>query len=100
LAKRYVLYEAKADVSNEELEEVGLILGRRHVGLKVIPVAGSRRALIVKTTDAVAPELRERSGRLTVGGTLVEAVLTSGSIGKLKRIARAGGTNAVGKIHE
>jgi hypothetical protein len=53
----------------------------------VIVVKGNPRAIIVKTTNEVAPLLREASGGIRVDGRRLETALTSGAVGKLKKRA-------------
>jgi molybdopterin biosynthesis enzyme len=81
---------ADGDISDAEGKALAEILGQRHGKLKVILVQGAPRSVIVKTTQVVAPLIRETSGTLTVGGKRLRVVLTSGGIGKLKRRAKAG----------
>ena len=82
------------------MRELARILEQRHEKLKLIQVKGNERAVIVKTTNAVAPTFREQSGRMTVGGKVLVAVLTSGAIGKLKKRASGSGTQGIGQVHE
>jgi hypothetical protein len=89
---------ADADLSEEEWKELSGVLEGRHGKLKLIPVEGNRRAVIVKTTNEAAPLIRDRDDGLRVGGKELQTVLTSGAIGKLKR--RASSPAANGKIHE
>jgi hypothetical protein len=82
-----VLLVADADLSAEETKGLAELLQRRHGHVKLIFVDGNARAVIVKTTNAVAPLLRAPEGRLTAGGKALKPVLTSGAVGKLKRRA-------------
>ena len=100
LAKRYVLLLAGGDLSEGELKELGRILEQRHGKLKLIQVQGNRRAVIVKTTNIVAPVFREQGGRMTIGGKELVAVLTSGAIGKLKKRASWSETQGHGQVPE
>ncbi|HMD78598.1 MAG TPA: hypothetical protein VKF39_01285 [Nitrososphaerales archaeon] len=70
----------------------------RHGKLKVIEVRGNRRAVIVRTTSEAVHEMRDRSGKISLGGKQVEAVLTSGVIGKLKKTATGSGTSRNGEV--
>jgi hypothetical protein len=98
LAKRYVLLVADSDLSAAEMKELRSVIGQRYPEAKVIEVEGSPRAAIIKTTNAVAPLLRDPDEELTIGGKRVRAVLTSGAVGNLKR--RAPGAGANGQVHE
>jgi len=98
LAKRYVLYLADSEMDDHEVEEFGRILEKRHGRLKVIAVRGNGRAVIIKTTVEVATELREESGKISLGEKQVEAVLTSGVIGKLKRKAAESAMTRNGEV--
>ena len=96
--KRYVLYEGDRPLSREDVGIMEGILEGRHGKLKLIPVKGSPRHLVGKTSGPVALAIRERSSHLEVAGTRVAAVLTSGSIGKLKRRAEGSRTRDVGQV--
>jgi hypothetical protein len=98
VSKRYVLLMAEEALTEEDAKNLLEILGQRHGKVKVIPVAANPRALIVKTTKTVAPLLRESSGKIILGGKAFASVLTSGSIGKLKRRASGSETTGNGKI--
>ena len=84
MAKRYVLLVAGEDLSESDMKELSSLLEARHGKVKVIPLESNPRAVIVKTTNAVAPLLRAQSGELRLGEKRLSTVLTSGSIGKLK----------------
>ncbi|MFI5404328.1 MAG: hypothetical protein ACHQYR_01210 [Candidatus Gagatemarchaeaceae archaeon] len=89
---------AEGPLTEEDCKTLGLILGQRHGKVKVIPVASNPRAIIVKTDNSVAPILRESSGQIRLSGMTLVTVLTSGSIGKLKRRASGPGTTGNGKV--
>lgn len=93
MSKRYVLFTSDGALSEEDFREFGRILESRHGRLKLIAVKGNDRAVIVKSTNDVAPVMRESSGRLRVGGKTLTVVLTSGAVGKLKRAAQTAGTS-------
>ncbi len=78
---------AGSELSEEDRRTLSKILEQRHGKVAVMPVEGNPRALIVKTTHLVAPRLRESRGEIALGGKKLVTVLTSGSIGKLKRRA-------------
>ncbi|MGD0395581.1 MAG: hypothetical protein ABSB26_01555 [Nitrososphaerales archaeon] len=98
MSKRYVLLVADGELSDDDRRSLSVMLERRHGKVTVILVEGDPRAVIVKTTNAVAPLLREMSGELYLGGKRLATVLTSGSIGKLKSRASEGGTTKDGEI--
>ncbi len=87
---------ADADLTETDRKDLGEILTRMHGRLKLIEVEGNPRALIVKTTNEVAPRLRDPEHALTVGGKGLATALTSGSVGNLKR--RASRTAAHGEV--
>jgi len=87
LPKRYVLLVANGEFSEADIRELSLILEGKYGKLSVIPVQRNTHAVIVKTTNTVAPYLQETSGQLHLGEKRIAAVSTSGSIGKLKSIA-------------
>ena len=78
---------ADGELSDAERNLLASVLERRHGKVKVIAVEGNPRAVIVKTTDDVVPLLREEGAALSVGGSRLAPVLTSGAVGKLKRRA-------------
>jgi len=88
-SKRYVLLEADGDVSADDWKDLAEHLEAKFGKLKPIAVEGNRRALVVKTDNRVAPLIRVEAG-MRVGGRRVRSVLTSGSIGRLKRRAAEG----------
>lgn len=98
MTKRYVLLVADGELSAGNRRDLSAILERRHGKVTVIPVEKNPRAVIVKTTNSVAPLLRETSGELHLGGKRLVTVLTSGSIGKLKNRASGSETMKDGKV--
>ncbi|MGD0146041.1 MAG: hypothetical protein ABSB53_04205 [Nitrososphaerales archaeon] len=92
MPKRYVLLVADEALSEGDRKGLSVMLEARYGKVTVIPVEKNPRAVIVKTTDSVAPLLREMSGELHLGGRLLVTVLTSGSINKLKSRAPGSGT--------
>lgn len=89
---------ADADLSEAERKGLSAILEGRHGKVKLIAVEGNPRAVIVKTTNEVAPLLRSPENGLAIGGKKLTSVLTSGAVGNLKR--RASEAAANGKVHE
>ncbi|MDG7008205.1 MAG: hypothetical protein JRN06_08165 [Nitrososphaerota archaeon] len=98
MPKRYVLLVADAAITQPERKALQSVIERRHPGDRVIEVQGNPRAVIVKTTNEVAPSFRTTEGAPTVGGKRLTAVLTSGAVGNLKRRAAEAATN--GQVHE
>jgi len=98
MSKRYVLLVADRELSERDRRDLSSMLEGRHGKVTVIPVEKNPRAVIVKTTDSVAPLLREMSGKLCLGGKRLVTVLTSGSIGKLKSRAAESETTRDGKV--
>ena len=90
IPKRYVLFVADGEPTAADWKEFARILEERHGKLKPIAVEGAPRAMVIRTDNVVAPQLRAEDG-LTAGGKRVRSVLTSGSIGKLKRRAHESG---------
>ncbi|HKT22377.1 MAG TPA: hypothetical protein VJR06_07210 [Nitrososphaerales archaeon] len=95
--KRYVLLESQAEYAEVE-KNLAEYLGQRYGPVKLIPVREDPYAVIVRTTAAVADQLKELRGGLVVGGTRLTPVLTSGAVGNLKR--RAAEARADGQVHE
>jgi hypothetical protein len=88
-SKRYVLLLADGDVTPEGWGELVERLGVKYGKVKPIPVKENRKALVLKTDDRIASQLRGENGAMNADGRRVSTVLTSGSIGKLKRAALA-----------
>jgi hypothetical protein len=97
--KRYLLI-ALPDEAAETSAKLGRVLERNYGKVTLIPVGGSPRHLIVRTNPLVATQMREDLGSVKIGVGNVETVLTSGCIGKLKRLARQREASAVAKVHE
>ncbi len=97
-SKRYVLLEADGDVSPEEWTALSRLVEARLGKAKVIQVEGNGRAVVVKTDSEGAARLREEGALLSARGRKVMSVLTSGSIGKLKRLAEESAARDVGKV--
>ncbi|HYA55279.1 MAG TPA: hypothetical protein VED22_00635 [Nitrososphaerales archaeon] len=93
MPKRYVLYLASSNLSEEDLRRFSDLIRERHPASKVIAVKKNPRAVIVKTTNEVVPLLRGAGPGLKVGGIELVSVLTSGAIGNLKRRAAAAAAN-------
>jgi hypothetical protein len=98
MSKRYLLLVADGELSDGDIRDLSVILERRHGKMTVIPVEKNSRAVIVKTTNSLAPLLRQTSGELRPGGKRLVTVLTSGSIGKLKSRASGSETTKDGKV--
>ena len=89
---------ATEELTEMDTEEFKGILEQRHGKLKVIPVKGNARAVIVRTTGPAASEIRESSGNVSLRGKEITAVLTSAAIGKLKRRASQSGVPEIGQV--
>jgi len=87
MSKRYVLFLAHGEFSVTDVKNLSKLLESRYGKTTVITVQGNPLAVIVKTTNSVAPLLREKSEDLRIGDRRLTAVLTSGCIGKLKSTA-------------
>jgi hypothetical protein len=98
MSKRYVLLVAEAAISEPQRKMLRSIIERRHPGDKLIEVQGNPRAVIVKTTNGIAPSFRTEEGAPVIGGRKLTAVLTSGAVVNLKRRAAEAATN--GQVHE
>jgi hypothetical protein len=95
--KRYVLLVSDSDLAGAE-DELGEYLEGRFGRMKLIPLKGDPRSVIVKTTAEVAARLRGRESSIVFRGGRVRTVLTSGAVGNLKR--RAAGGRSIGQVHE
>jgi hypothetical protein len=98
MSKRYVLLVSDAAISEPQKKTLKSVIERRHPGDKLIEIPGNPRAVIVKTTNDIAPSFRTDDGAPTIGGKKLTAVLTSGAVGNLKR--RAAGATPNGQVHE
>lgn len=96
MSKRYVLFYSNVDLSVDDLSRFSEVVRGWHQSAKVITVKGNPRAVIIRTTNQVAPVLRDTKPRIRVAGVEFVSVLTSGSIGNLKK--RASEAAADGKI--
>jgi hypothetical protein len=90
--KRYVLIEADAELETGDVEKIASYFGQRRVKLTLIRPKENPASLIAKTNVEGAVEIRGCSADLLVGGKRLRTSLTSGSIGKLKRRVKGGGT--------
>jgi len=93
MSKRYVLFLASSNLSEDDLRRFSELMKGRHPASKVIAVKENPRAVIVKTTNEVAPLLRDADPGLKVGKIDLVSVLTSGAIGNLKRRASTAAAN-------
>lgn len=85
--KRYVLLSGDAPLDEEDLAKLVRHVENAHGPVKAIPVKGAPASLIVKTDHRAAAAMRESCAEVKLGPKTVRTVLTSGSIGKLKRRA-------------
>jgi hypothetical protein len=85
MSKRYVLLRSDEDMTSEDLRRATELIQMKHESAKVILIKGNPRSVIVRTSNAVAPVLREEV--FEIGGKRLASVLTSGAIGNLKRRA-------------
>ena len=96
MPKRYVLLYANSDLTEEDFRRFSEVIRGWQETAKVIPVKGNRKAVIVRTTNRVAPVLRDIKPGIRVGCVELVSVLTSGAIGNLKK--RASEAAANGKV--
>jgi len=96
MPKRYMLFYAKSILSEEDVRRFTEVVRGWHQEAKVILVKANPRAVIVRTTNQVAPVLREIKPGISLGGVEFVSVLTSGAIGNLKKRASEAGAN--GKV--
>jgi hypothetical protein len=96
MSKRYVLFYSSSDLSEEDLRRFSEVVMGWHQSAKVITVKGNPKAVIVRTTNQIAPALRDIKPGILVGGVQFVSVLTSGAIGNLKK--RASEAAANGKV--
>jgi hypothetical protein len=96
MAKRYVLFFAESELSEDDLLRFSEVVRGYHQTAKIIAVKGNQKAVIVKTTNQVAPVLRDIRPGIRVGGIDFVSVLTSGAIGNLKKRASEAANN--GKV--
>jgi hypothetical protein len=96
--KRYILLEAEGRLGAAEVASIRRYVEERFGKVKLIQVRESGEHVIVRTTADVASAIRAGPGEFRAGGMKVSVVLTSGSIGKLKRSLSAGGGRDDGKV--
>ena len=99
MAKRYVLFFSDADLVDRDAKDLATILHGRIGAVKVVLLKDNPRAVVVKTDNWGAPELRTEKG-IFVEGKRLTPVLTSGAIGKLKKRAMGGAVTRHGQVHE
>ncbi|QQG49436.1 MAG: hypothetical protein HY247_03800 [archaeon] len=95
MAKRYLLLLAERPLGQEDLEAISGELKARALRASVIQVDANPMAVIVKTDQRGAMALRERAPS---AGPPLRAVLSSGSIGKLKSRAKAAVATVDGQV--
>jgi len=78
---------ADGELTSEDMKDLGEVLEKRYGKVKLIPLKENPKAVVVKTDNEIAPVLREPEWELVIGRRRIQAVLTSGAIGKLKRCA-------------
>ena len=93
MSKRYLLFLASSNLSEEDLRRFSELIRGRHPASKIIAVKENPRAVIVKTTNEAVTILRATTPGLKVGEIDLVSVLTSGAIGNLKRRALAAAAN-------
>jgi len=96
MPKRYILFYAKSNLSEGDIRRFTEVVRGWHQEAKLITVKGNPRAVIIKTTNQIAPLLRDMKPGIKVGGVEFVSVLTSGAIGNLKKRASEAGAN--GKV--
>lgn len=96
--KRYVLLAVDCGEDVGITAKLGRILELRHGKVTLIPVGGHQGYLIVKTSPKGAAEMRESVANLEIVGKKVVSLLTSGCIGKLKRLANQRTASVVAKV--
>jgi hypothetical protein len=82
-----VLLVAGTDISEDRMKELQATLDFRYGKVKLIQVRGNPRAVIVKTTNLIAPLIRNPGQPLMLAGEKVETILTSGAVVNLKKRA-------------
>ena len=96
MPKRYLLFYTTSDQSDDDLRRLAEIIRRWDQTAKVIQVKRNPRAVIIKTTNQTATVLRDIKPGVRLNGVDYVPVLTSGSIGNLKKRASEAATN--GKV--
>jgi len=96
MSKRYMLFYAKSNLSDDDVRRLLEVVRGWHQAAKVISVKGNPRAVIIRTTNQIVPILRGIKPGIKVGGVEFVSVLTSGAIGNLKK--RASEAAANGKV--
>ena len=86
--KRYLLIETDGEFTNRDWDELAETLRARFGDAKLIPILGCERMKVVKTDNRTAPLIRSACAFLKVGGSNLISVSTSGSLGKLKSLAK------------
>ena len=87
-------------VTREEWSNLESFLEERFGTSKLITIAGLERMMVVKAEITSANLLRNCCAELKVGNTNLRTVLTSGSLGKLKSVAKGTERSRFGKVSQ
>jgi hypothetical protein len=98
--KRYLLISTDDDVTPRDWEDLGKTLEDTFGKIRLIPIEGDERLHVVKTDDRVASMIRRNPGGIKVGKSSLRTLLTSGSLGKLKKLAKETERRKVGQISQ
>jgi hypothetical protein len=98
VSKRYVLFFADGDVSEGQIQSLQSSMEGVYGKVRVFGVKGVPKAVIVRTTNAAVPALRDPKANIVAGERRLVPVLTSGAVGNLKKRARGVGVD--GQVHE
>lgn len=85
--KRYVLFTLGSEPSSEIREEFTRLLFKRYPALSKTAVVWLTNGVILRADIASFKEMREEVPQLHLGDFRVNALSSSGSISKLKRLA-------------
>ena len=96
--KRYVLLESDGEITPEEWRHFAALLEEKFGITKLIPIAGQERMMVARTEQAAAYRLRAQCADVTIGQRNLKTVLTSGSLGKLKSVAKETKPSRFGQV--
>jgi hypothetical protein len=79
-------------------EELAMILRNRFGVVKLIAIEGGERLRVAKTDNINASLIRSSCADPTLGNGRFRTILTSGSLGKLKSLAKEAAPSRFGQI--
>ncbi len=96
--KRYVLFKSTTELTAVERSGIARMIGEEGPDGRKRVILWMQWSLIVKSSQKEIADLIDRLNRADIHGGRLSSVKTSGSIGKLKKLARSGRDDALGQV--